>query len=350
MARRTAAAPPLTADARFVVLHGDEEMLKRLRLAELEAELAERHGQVDRIELDGTRCDLADVMDEVRSYTLMGGYKLVVVRQAAGSGSGSGGGGDADSGQSSFVSTHRAALERYAQSPVDHATLVLVANAWRPGKLDKAVARIGAVIKCSALAPAAAEAWLIDRCASVHGLPLRKDAARTLVARLGPELLPLDNTLAKLVLMAQAAGDPAVTKSLVEQEVEESAEEKAYRVQEALLEAMGSGSPGGALEAVHRLIEVSDQPEVVILYFTVDLARKLALAAQARGAGQNEQAIGKLVGVWGRNASSFFKVAKRFDEADALLLLNQALAADGRSKSGLGTARRNLERLCVRLA
>ena len=120
----------MTADMRFVVLQGPEPMLKRLRLDQLREALEAVHGDIDPIKLDGRQVQLADVFDEVRGYSLMQSYKLVVVQQAE-----------------DFVKAHRAALERYAEDPVDHATLVLVADTWHKGNLDKKIAKVGAVVR-----------------------------------------------------------------------------------------------------------------------------------------------------------------------------------------------------------
>ena len=280
MAKRAAKAAvvELTGDMRFVVLHGPEDMLQRERLRELTAVLEAAHGEVSRFDIDGSRASLSDVMDEVRGYSLMGGYKLVVVDQAMA--------GDADA--KGFVSEHRGALERYAAAPVDHATLVLRGETWRPGKLDKAVAKIGAVIKCAELKPAEAQKWLEQRAEPVHGVKLPSKAAKVLVSRVGTGLQQLDTELAKLAAVAGGEGQAAVTVEMVESQVELSSDEKAWVVQNALLEAVRERSSRKALEKVRELVDVSGQPEVLLLYFAVDLSRKLVVNAQMRRAGAND--------------------------------------------------------------
>ena len=120
----------------------------------------QKHGQTEPIGFDGASVTLAEVFDELRSYSLMTAYKLVVVDEA-----------------DAFVKTHRSALERYVEEPVDHATLVLRASTWNKGKLDKGIDRVGVLLKCEPLSAREASAWLMDRAESEHRTGLSRDAA-----------------------------------------------------------------------------------------------------------------------------------------------------------------------------
>ena len=102
---------------------------------DLEATLSKEFGEIDKIVFDGTSIDLATGLDEIRTFDLLTRHKLVIVD-------------DADvflAGKGTGKSTPRKAIERYAESTIDSATLLLRATTWRPGKLDKAVAKIGLV-------------------------------------------------------------------------------------------------------------------------------------------------------------------------------------------------------------
>src|SRR5689334_9173202 len=120
MARRAAtsaaAARPAGQPDRIRVIHGPEEMLKRESLDELRASLEATHGSFEVFTFDGKTATLAEVLDELRSYSLMQQHKLVIVD-------------DADV----FVTAHREPLERYAQAPLDTATLVLRSTKWNKG-------------------------------------------------------------------------------------------------------------------------------------------------------------------------------------------------------------------------
>ena len=126
-------AEPLTASMRIVILHGKDSFLIVERLRRFHAALNEQFGEVSRFDLDGATVRTVDLLDELRTFGLLAAHKFVVVDKAE-----------------QFVANEdaRRALERYAQSPMQEATLVLRADSWRPGNLDKMVSAVGAVLKC----------------------------------------------------------------------------------------------------------------------------------------------------------------------------------------------------------
>ena len=336
MPRASSSAPVSWAtDTRIAVLHGPEAGLKREHRRKLVATLEAAHGELEVTELDGKAATLADALDELRGYSLMGGYKLVAVSSAE-----------------VFVQQHRAALERYAEAPVDHATLLLEADAWRPGNLDKAIKKVGQVIKCEPLRGADAEAWAVKRAAEHHDAKLDRAAAKTLVARAGADLLGLDAAIGKLAAMAATpgGGPPTISEALVLQEVEATSEEKAWAIQNELLGGLGTGRPAAMLEVVRDLLERSGQPEVLVMWAAADLCRKLALAAELRAAGAGPSEVNKALKLWGPAAQSFGRVASKLGPAEARRLFAEALRLDGRAKRGLGEPRRLLEAFCVEVA
>lgn len=339
MARRTSPssrqkASALDAATRICVLHGPEQWLKTRYLQDLRKALDEAHGETETFSFDGETASLADVLDELRSYALMQHHKIVLLDNA-----------------DVFLKKHddyRPAMERYAQKPVDHATLVLRSNAWYPGKLDKLIAKVGQLIKCEPLKPAEAKSWLVKRCPAQHGRTIEPAAAALLVERMGPELMPLDSELAKLALMVQP-GEP-IERGLVEQVVGKSSDEKAWEVQEAVLIGMTSRSAGQALGKIHELVDLSGQADVLVAYFVADLVRKLNQAVLMKRAGVPEGVIGKELKLWGPRQQLFMTVLRKLDGKSLARLFDDALESDRRSKSGFGNARRNLECFCIRLA
>ena len=332
MARRAASkAPTLGPDTRICVLHGPEQWLKSRYLTDLRKALDEAHGETETFSFDGNNASLADALDELRSYALMQHHKIVLVDNAQ-----------------DFVKEHRQALERYAEAPVDHATLVLRSDSWNKGKLDKLIAKVGAVIKCEPLKPAEAKSWLVKRCQAEHGKAIEPAAAALLVDRMGSELMPLDSELAKLALMVQP-GEP-IERGLVEQVVGKSSDEKAWEVQEAVLTGLSSRSSGQALAKVRELVDLAGQAEVLVMYFVADLVRKLNVAVLMKQAGMPDGVIGKELKLWGPRQQLFMGVLRRMDPKSLAGTFDDVLEADRRSKSGLGSSRRNLECFCIRLA
>lgn len=324
----------LDASMRVVALHGKEYALKREKLDELREALRAEHGEVEVHDLDGATAQLAEVLDELRGYSMLGRYKLVIVDEA-----------------DAFLKTHREPIERYAKNPVDHATLVLRSEAWNRGNLDKLIAKVGAVVKCDPPSAADAAKWLMERATAEHGRAIERDAAAALVERLGPDMMRLESELAKLAVTGDAAGnmEGPMTRAMVEASVGRSSEEKAWAVQEAVLTALLERRAGGAIAKVHELIDVAGNDAVPVTWAVADLMRKLAVGASMREAGVPEGVIVKRLKLWGPSAASVSRLWRVLGAREAAGLLHRALELDARSKSGLGDAVGNLETFCVQM-
>ena len=326
MAKRKSGDVTLDASVRILALHGPNDMLRQTTYDQLRAALEAEHGDVDTYRFDGKAAQLAEVFDELRSYSLMQQHKLVVIDDAE-----------------LFIKPHREALERYAANPVDHATLVLRANQWHKGKLDKHIEKVGAVIKCDQLNSREAAAWLVDRAQTTHGRKLDRAAAQALVDRLGSSLMQLDSELGKLSVLVEPK-EP-ITTDLINEVVGRGSDESAWEVQQAVLESLADGSPAAALEKVHKLIDIGDQPQVVLMYAVGDLMRKFCLARSMKAAGQTDgQIIRALKLTWPpQRGPLFIEAMRKLKPGQAGRLFDRIITADARSKSGFGDATRNLE-------
>lgn len=334
MARRAAATAAVSADTRILVLYGPEDVLKQDRTADLKAALTDQGDEPAVLTFDGKTAPLADVLDEVRSYSLMGGRKIVIVE-------------DADV----FVTAHRDAMERYAAAPVDHAVLVLRASKWNKGNLDKAIEKVGVIIHCETPTPDEVRDWLVERAARVHKAKFEPRAAQILVDRMSGSMSLLDGEVGKLA--ALAGGEP-ISATLVEQLVGRSSEEEAYAVQDAVLAAMsGGGSQALVRELMgklHEVVQLSGQPDILVMYFLADLMRKLHLATAMRESGAPDAQIGRELRLWGPRQQAFMQVARKLSLATAERLLDRAIELDARAKTGRGEAMRNIEMFCASLS
>lgn len=320
------------ASTRICVLHGPEQMLKREALQALRDALAAEHGEVDTITFDGRSCELADVFDELRSYGLMQQYKIVVVDEA-----------------DQFVTNHREALERYAASPVDNATLLLRANRWYKGKVDKAIEKHGCLIKCEPLSQAKAAAWLVARAKAKHQRKLDRATADLLVRRLGTALGRLDVELDKLAVLV-GESEP-IDRELIDSVVGRSSDEQAWAVQEALIEALLSPKGGGeAVTKLRELVDFAGQPDVLVSYFVADLMRKLHLAMMLKKQGVSPGQIARQLKMWGPRQATFMRLLDRLSPRSAERLFDRIVALDVRAKTGRGNALRNVEGFCAALA
>lgn len=321
--------PKYVGDERIVVLHGPEAFLRGEYLSQLREAIAKHtQDEVETIRFDGGSAALADVLDELRSFGLMQQHKVVVVDEA-----------------DEFVKIHREALMRYAENPVDMATLVLRTATWRKGNIDKLIAKIGQLVACETPSPADVLKWATHRCKTKYGVSIEARAAQLLIEHLGAELGRVDSELGKLA--AGTRQGASISADQVEAMVGRASDEHAWEIQSALL----SGNPRTAIDKLHELIDVAGQPGELINYAVADLMRKLHHAAAMLGSGRDQKSIcGELkIFPWDRQPI-FMRAAQRIRAAEAARLLRLILELDRRSKTGFGDTVPNIERFCVQFA
>lgn len=329
---------PIDASARIVLLYGPDAMRMREHYQALRDAVAAAHGEVDPMVFDGASAELAAVLDELRTLSLLSSFKFVVVDDAA-----------------EFVKRYRPVLERYAQQPIEEAMLVLRSPTWHKGKLDKMIEAVGAIRECRPYSPAEATVWVKKQAKEGHGLTLAQPVAALLVARLGTDLMRLDAELGKLAAAIEEGETVGV--ELVEAMTGKGSEEKAYAIQKAVLEAIAASSPGPGgqsaieelVEQIRELIDLAGESDVAITYFVGDLMRKLYLAAHLSRQGSALPQIARRLKLW-RLEDSFFAAQRRLSGPATGRLFDAIVELDRRSKSGLGGPLPNLERFCTMLA
>jgi DNA polymerase III delta subunit len=316
---------------RIVLLTGKELFLHAEHTERLREKLRAAHGGADTFRFDGESADPAAVLDECRTFGLMSPHKLVVV----------------DAAEQFVKDDRRPIMERYAAAPSDGATLVLRAETWRTGKLDRLIEACGVIVACDPLKPAQAVAWCVDVCRARHGATLSAEGARLLVDRLGTDLARLDGELEKLALDASGGERAAViSERAVAETVGRSREEAVWVIQSALL----TRDAGTAVSAVRDAVEMSRHPTVLISWACVDLARKLHGAARGLDAGERPFDLVKSLRLWGDSQEAILSAARRMRPDEAATLLRAAVEADVRQKTGGGDPQRLLERLALRFA
>ncbi len=330
MARRPAAPAQPTLDPKgaIFVFHGKDAFLRADYTRQLREKLLEAHGEIETVHFDGSRDAFADVLDECRSFGLMQQHKLIVVEAADQLVKGDG----------------RPLLERYAQSPVDSATLVLRCDTWHKGNVDKLIAESGGEVhKCEGLPTAAAIAWAVKRSKEEHGVTLQREAATLLVDRVG-ELGRIDSELAKLAVEAEKGG---ITREMVEQSVGMTREEEVWSIQSMIL----SAGPEELLTQLRTILtNAKTDQSVLTLWACMDLCRKLHAASRGLAQGQRPAEIASALKLWGPARDAVLNAARHLPPERAAKLLTLAVEADRKSKSGLGSADRLLERLTLQIA
>jgi len=143
------------------------------------------------------------------------------------------------------------------------------------------------------------------------------------------------------------AAKVVITPELVKEFTGLSREEQAWEIQGAL----ATGDPARALAKVDELLRVSRAPEVMLAWSTIDVVRKVHDAAALAAQGQPDAAIAKSLKLWGDGAAVIVRLGRAVPLARAAALLQAAIAADRRMKSGLSPEpSRAIEALAVQIA
>ncbi|MDX2115822.1 MAG: DNA polymerase III subunit delta [Planctomycetota bacterium] len=357
-----AAAPRLGPGARIVLLKGADAFLRMGYTEQLKASLVKAGLEVEVFRYDGASAAMADVLDECRSFGLLAAHKLVVVDnadelvKAAGEEEeeaepapkpvkGSKGAKGEPARRVRAAPTRRQLLERYAESPCDHATLVLRAATWRKGNLDGMIEKVGVVQECAPLSPDRAKLWSVQRALKHHKRTLEPRAAEQLVNAVGPELARLDSELGKL---AAATGEnEAITPGHVERLVAPAPIEQSPWV---LSDALLSASPEPGLMKLRELIEENRYDPVPLRWACTDLAVKIHSVAAEIAAGVPVQATGKSLKLWGPQQEAVRRAARALGPEAGRRLVEACVTADWKAKTGQSDPVRGLEALVMRFA
>ena len=304
-------------------LIGDDAFVQLQRLAGI---LKQMPADAQRVDVDGERAELADVLDELRSFAMFGGAKLVVVR-------------DADA----FVTRFREQLEDYVAAPTDTATLVLrLASLPSNQRLYKAIAKVGGIEDCSP--PKDLVRWAIDHGKAAHGVTIAPDAARLLVELIGADLGRLDGELAKLAIASDGGkvGPEMVSGAVVFQREQQMWD---------MTNELAAGCPEQALRRWRQLVQLDPSAEfraVTWLGMWLENVRK-ALALKRRGV--PPAGIAQQLRIWPRDLQGpFFQTAEALGDAGVARALDLLAEADYQSKTGVGDAATNVERFILQVA
>lgn len=347
----------IPATAPIAVLCGPERFLQLDCTESLRAALVKKHGEISTFAFDGASARPADILDECRSMSLMMQHKLVIVDNAERLLASS----DDEDGDAAAPATSarrrapgekspRELFESYAASPDPTATLVFRAETWRPGNLDKAVAKSGGVVvKCEAFSTASAADWVRKRAEPRHGHPITADAASALLDAVGPDLARLDSELAKLALAVEGAGkgaDAPITAETVRAMCGFSREEEVWSIQNGLM----AGDLPASMRNLHQALDISRHSPVLVGIAYLDLAKKLDGAARGLAARESPESINRRLRLWGPSGFAIINKARTLKPGTTAGLLKEAVEADRRQKTGQGDPLHILEGLTLRFA
>lgn len=334
----------------IAILHGPERFLQLEFTDRLRTRLIQAHGEAAGVYFDGAQASAADILDECRSLSLMLSHKLVIVDRAdlllKGSDDDNDDAPAAKSPKARGVPGSKSArelFEGYAAAPDSSATLVLRAEKWRPGNLDKAVLKSGGhIAQCQAPGDAEAIAWCLTR-APEHQTQIDRPAAALLVEFIGPDLGRLDGELAKLALVNP--GQP-ITPETIRLMTGITREEDFWAIGPTLL----SGDAAAALTHLAELVEISRHDPAPLSFTFVDLARKLHAVSRGLADRESPQALMSRLRLWGPTTQLLLDKGRKIRPEAAAALLHECVQAVVRQRTSLGDPVRILEGLTLRFA
>jgi len=201
-----------------------ERFLRREAVGRIITDLADEIDTLGPMHVEGVEARLADVLDEVRTVSLLCGRRVVIVDEA-----------------DDFITANRQALERYCSAPSDTGCLILACDSLPTNtRLYKIINEHGMVIRREPPKGRAVLGWLADRAQTVHGKPLGRGAGERLREHLGDALGQLDSELAKLA--AYVGNREEIVPADIDVLTGQSREEKVFAVTDAIAAQDAAGA------------------------------------------------------------------------------------------------------------
>ena len=311
---------PASSLSPVYALVGSDSFLQLQYLAEI---LKKAGKGAQRIDADGERAELAEVLDEVRCFAMFGGTKVVVVQNA-----------------DAFITRYREQLEDYVAKPSDSATLVFrLASLPANQRIYKAISKTGVIEKCDP--PKDLAKWIIDRAKSAHQLMVQPDAARLLADYVGDDLARQDNELAKLAL--------TVTDSKVRpQDVAAGVAFQREQQMSEMVNAVAAGKPAEAIQRWRRLLQMDNSTEFRAVTWLAIWLTNVRKALAMKRSGMNSTAITSALRIWPREMQQpFMDTANLLGERGVARAIDLLAEIDRQSKTGVGNAAENVERFLL---
>jgi DNA polymerase III delta subunit len=298
-----------------------------LQLDQLGELLRDAPKDIQRVDLDGESAQLADVLDELRSFAMFTSAKLVSVRNA-----------------DPFLTRYRAALEQYVSKPAAGSTLILrLASLAANQRIYKLIAQNGQVVDCNPPKEKDLPAWVIQRAKSAHALTIKPDAARLLVDHLGDDLGKIDNELAKLALQVDGPADIEIVRKSVAFQREQ---EMWHMTNE-----LAAGNVAAAVRRWRQLVQSDSSSEFRAVTWLTMWLEKVRKALAMKKQGQADFNIARELKIWPQDQQRpFFQTAVAIGEAGCARLISRLADVDHRSKSGLGDMAENVEQFLLSTA
>jgi DNA polymerase III delta subunit len=305
-------------------LIGADAYLQVTRLSQL---LDSFPSDSQRIDIDGEKAELSEVLDELRSFAMFGGWKLVVVRSA-----------------DAFITRFREPLENYLAAPSTSATLLLrVTTLPANQRIYKLIQKVGVIEKCEPPKAAELPRWIISHAKAAHQLLVNPDAAQLLAELIGDDLGRLDNELAKLALQSD-------TNKLEISDVRQGVAFQREQEMWDMTNEIAAGHPDKAVRRWRQLVQLDSSSEFRAVTWLGMWLEKVQQAVQLRKKGMNGFTIASTLKIWPRELQEpFIKTAEMLGQDGVARAVDLLVEIDHQSKSGVGNAADNVERFLLQI-
>lgn len=249
--------------------------------------------------------EAAEILGALQTSSLLGGRRLVVVRDAE-----------------HLKKEHAEELGAYIEAPSPDSVLVLIAASRT--KLDAAVKTHGAVVTLDIPKGRKLAAWVRER---ARGLELRIDdrGAWTLIDSVGTELRDLEGALTQL---ATGLGQNArVGAAEARRAFPRLADQRIY----AFTDAVGERRLAIAMSSLRRLLDQGDDP--LMLFGSLSAQIKRMLRAR-RYADKGPKAVGDAMGLPGWRAERLQRQARSYREEELVAAVETLAQTDVEMKGG----------------
>ena len=264
--------------------------------------------------------EAAEIIGALQTSSLLGGKRLVIIRDAEG-----------------LKKEHAEALAAYLQSPSPDSVLVLVAEGRT--KLDADIRQHGAVVALDIPKGRKLATWVRQR-ATEHKLKLDDRGAWMLIDSVGTELRDLDGALSQLVTSLGAGAKIGTAE--VKRAFPRLADERIY----AFTDAVGDRQLAVAMTTLRRLLDQGDEPLVVFGSLNAHVKRMLRARRYAE---RGPKAVGEAMGLPGWRAERLQRQARSYREEELINAMATLAETDVEMKGGDLPPEAALERAVIRI-
>jgi len=305
-----------------IALVGSDRFLRQQALSALLKGLDDELSSFGPTRVEGDRVELADVLDGVRTPSLLGGRSVVFVDDADG-----------------FVSKHRARLESYCSVPSKSGCLILgVDSLPRNTRLYKIINEHGTIVVCDAPKGRAFLCWITNHASNEVGKTVRESAAQRLRDELGESPGAIDAELRKLAAYVGDRRD--ITAADVDALTAHTREETVFAITDAV-------ASGVARTALNHWQMVLSTDRAAIGRALGGLAWGVRRLLEARRDLDEGAGLGEIAGRLRTESGLLRKRLERLSESKLELQLDDLLSIDVAVKTGATTLETAIEKFII---